>query len=511
MSEKTSLIIIGHGFPDCVLGAALVALREQLEGRFPEFRQVAKEKLAETLEEVALNPPDYVYLVGIGLGGQPERMEAPLDELKAHGSRVTWLSAIPMSARIAKSLGGRLEECVDIDRTLPQLAYHNFGPWGIDEATAHGLMTALNADDELHGIAMLIYQTMGFVNRVMEEPHKSHVLKLGIKALLKGKKVKIDGPLAAYEAAYHSYGHREIKGKSAPIEQMKALLRKVAPVDGVRVMILGESGTGKESVATHIHLNSLRWNKTMLSFNCASANPGLLEATFQGSKKGSYTGSTGDKKGLFELANGGTLFLDEIGDLPLEIQGVLLRILEEKCVLPLGADKEVPVDVRLITATNKDLWKMAQEGKFRLDLIYRLQEFTIRTSPLREVKEDLYPIANAIWRSRMTSELPVDAREPLKAYDWPGNVRELGNFLKFAEVMGGNDWQELLNQYLLTRGGAEYAEAKPEPEMPVELSKAVKWHCRRIYEKSGCNLTQAAKKLGIERNTLRKHLGGETE
>ncbi len=510
MSEKEPLIIMGHGHLDCILAGAIVSLRLQLDGHLPDYALVSREKLAETLEIAAQNPPPALYLVGIGLSKNRERIGVAMDVLKTGGCRVVWVSSMELSAGIAAVLGGKFEECVTYNH-LPHGAYELFGPWGQDEETAHGIADAREAAHEWHSVAHRIYKVAGFVNRVMNETHGAKVLKLSMKALLKGKKAKFDGELAVYEEVFGNHGHREIKGKTEPIERMKALLRKVAPVDGVRAMILGESGTGKESVATHIHLNSPRWNKTMLTYNCASANPGLLEATFQGSKKGSYTGSTGDKKGLFELASGGTLFLDEIGDLPLEIQGVLLRILVEKCVLPLGADKEVPVDVRLITATNKDLWKMAQEGKFRVDLIYRLQEFTIRTSPLRELKEDLPQIADAIWRDRMNVGLPYVAGEALKTYDWPGNVRELGNFLKFAEVMGGGDWLALLNQYLLTRGGSELVPKKEEQAIPVKLNDAVKWHCRRIYEESGRNLTQAAKKLGIERNTLRKHLGGEQE
>ncbi len=510
MSAKEPLIIMGHGHLECILAGAIISLRLQLDGYFPAYDLVARDKLAEALELVATNPPPTLYLVGIGLSKNRERIGVALDELKARGCRVIRVSSMELSVGLAAAVGGKFEECVT-EADLPHGVYEAFGPWGRDDEVACVIADALDAEHELHAVAERIYEVAGFVNRVMDETHGAKALKLSMKALLKGSKVKIDGDLAAYDKVYGNHGHREIKGKTEPIERMKALLRKVAPVDGVRAMILGESGTGKESVATHIHLNSPRWNKTMLTYNCASANPGLLEATFQGSKKGSYTGSTGDKKGLFELADGGTLFLDEIGDLPLEIQGVLLRILEEKCVMPLGADQEVPVDVRLITATNKDLWAMAEAGTFRVDLIYRLQEFTIRTSPLRELKDDLPRIADAIWRDRKNEALPYAAWEPLKTYDWPGNVRELGNFLKFAEVMGGDDWQYLLDQYLLTRGGAEVTPKKEEPTIPVKLNDVVKWHCRRIYEESDGNLTQAAKKLGIERNTLRKHLGAETE
>ena len=210
--------------------------------------------------------------------------------------------------------------------------------------------------------------------------------------------------------------------------------------------------------------------------------------------------------GVFELACSGTLFLDEIGDLPLESQGVLLRILEEKRLLPLGGTSEVEVNVRLITATNKNLWKMAKEGTFREDLLFRLQEFTITTVPLREMMEDVAEIADALWRGRKGVPLPDGADEVLMTYSWPGNVRELSNFLKYADVMGHGNWRDVLSRYLENRGTEEKTGGEDIPGvMPVRLDEVAAWHCERVYQQCG-SISRAAELLGIQRATLRRHL-----
>lgn len=190
----------------------------------------------------------------------------------------------------------------------------------------------------------------------------------------------------------------------------------------------------------------------------------------------------------------------------MESQGVLLRILEEKRLLPLGGTSEVEVNVRLITATNKNLWKMAKEGTFREDLLFRLQEFTITTVPLREMMEDVAEIADALWRGRKGVPLPDGADEVLMTYSWPGNVRELSNFLKYADVMGHGNWRDVLSRYLENRGTEEKTGGEDIPGvMPVRLDEVAAWHCERVYQQCG-SISRAAELLGIQRATLRRHL-----
>lgn len=511
MSREQSLIIVGYGYADCLLGGAIVALKEKEEGRGTELRVSSMNGLAGVLAGVLLQEklPGVIYLVGIGLGRNSRLLAEKIKSLGRSGVRVVWLSNQEMGEQEKACLSGLLEERIgDCDLYFTEMAYRLCAPWGKQEELAKYLAKAGRQEDPDYGRMLELAQTAGFVNRVMRsgDDHGRKVLAQYLNDLLSRRTGGESAAMRRYMDLFRLYGHREIKGRSGAVQRLKEMIIKAAPVDDVRVMILGESGTGKESVAVHLHLNSPRWNQTFLSFNCASSNPGLLEATFLGYRKGAFTGASGDKKGVFELASSGTLFLDEIGDLPLESQGVLLRILEEKRLLPLGGTSEVEVNVRLITATNKNLWKMAKEGTFREDLLFRLQEFTITTVPLREMMEDVAEIADALWRGRKGVPLPDGADEVLMTYSWPGNVRELSNFLKYADVMGHGNWRDVLSRYLENRGTEEKTGGEDIPGvMPVRLDEVAAWHCERIYQQCG-SISRAAELLGIQRATLRRHL-----
>ena len=211
------------------------------------------------------------------------------------------------------------------------------------------------------------------------------------------------------------------------------------------VLVTGESGTGKELVANAIHANSHRSGGALVAVNCSAIPESLLEAEFFGSRKGSYTGSTQDRDGFFQAARGGTLLLDEIGDLPLAMQSKLLRAIQERCIRPIGSPQEEPVDVRIISATHKDLASEVQAGRFRQDLYYRLNVIEIVIPPLRERREDLPALCHALLqRIANESGIPVPtlsgavldqlARDPL-----PGNVRELENLLHRAVTLSDED------------------------------------------------------------------------
>lgn len=511
MSRGQSLIIVGYGYADCLLGGAIMALKEKGEGRKPELRFSSMSGLAGVLAGVLLqeNLPGVIYMVGIGLGRNSRQLAEKIRLLGRAGVRVVWLSNQEMGEQEKSCLSGLMEERIgDCDLYFTEMVYQLCAPWGRQEDLARYLAKAGRQEDPDWGRMLELAQTAGFVNRVMRvgDDHGMKVLAQYLNDLLSRRAGGESAAMRRYVDLFRLYGHREIKGKSIAVQHLKEMIIKAAPVDDVRVMILGESGTGKESVAVHLHLNSCRWDQTFLSFNCASSNPGLLEATFLGYRKGAFTGASGDKKGVFELACGGTLFLDEIGDLPLESQGVLLRILEEKRLLPLGGAREVEVNVRLITATNKNLWQMAKEGTFREDLLFRLQEFTITTIPLREMMEDIAEIADALWRGRKGVPLPYGAVEVLMSYSWPGNVRELSNFLKYADVMGHGNWRDVLSRYLENRGTEEKTEGEDIPGvMPVRLDELTAWHCEKIYQQCG-SISRAAEMLGIQRATLRRHL-----
>ena len=223
-------------------------------------------------------------------------------------------------------------------------------------------------------------------------------------------------------------------GAGAQMQQLKATLRKVAP-SMAPVLIWGESGSGKELVARALHQCSHRADGPFVAVNCGAIPEALLEAEFFGARKGAYTGSVADREGLFQSASGGTLFLDEIGDLPLSMQAKLLRVIQERQVRPLGAAEEIAVDVRIVSATHKKLADMVQSGQFRQDLYYRLNVIDVNVPPLRERREDIPALAQALLGKITTeSRAAMPVMTPaflarLQALPLPGNVRELENTL----------------------------------------------------------------------------------
>lgn len=221
------------------------------------------------------------------------------------------------------------------------------------------------------------------------------------------------------------------------------MVQRVAPT-AATVLIYGESGTGKEVVAKAIHNASPRKDRPWVAVNCAAIPADLLESELFGHMKGSFTGAVADKKGLFEVANGGSIFLDEVSSLPLPLQGKLLRVLQEKEIRRVGGNDTIPVDVRVIAASNSNLEQMASEGKFRTDLYYRFAVITIDIPPLRDRKEDILPLATHFLKVETDGKegpaitLSKEAQDLLMAYGWPGNVRELENAIKHAVTFAQN-------------------------------------------------------------------------
>jgi len=236
----------------------------------------------------------------------------------------------------------------------------------------------------------------------------------------------------------HKFG--DIVGKSAALRKVLNQVEVVAPTDST-VLLLGETGTGKEVIARAILNVSSRSNRPFVKLNCAAIPSGLLESELFGHEKGAFTGAVSQKIGRFELANGGTLFLDEVGDIPLELQPKLLRVLQEQEFERLGNSRTVRVDVRLIAATNRDLEEMVAEKQFREDLYFRLNVFPIRIPPLRERSEDISLLVQYYvdkYSQRMNKQIDVVPEETMAAlcrYSWPGNIRELQNFIERAVIM----------------------------------------------------------------------------
>jgi len=322
-----------------------------------------------------------------------------------------------------------------------------------------------------------------------------------------------------------------IIGESRKIREVFKLIGRVARTDAT-VLIVGESGTGKELVAKAIHNYSGR-RGDFIAVNCAALPPTLLEAELFGYEKGSFTGATSSKKGYFEQAKDGTLFLDEIGELNVELQSKLLRVLQEKEIRRIGGEKPIKVNTRVIAATNKDLEEEVKRGKFREDLFYRLNVLKIEIPPLRERREDIPLLANHfIQKFSKEFRLPIKrltkrAADWLKNYDFPGNVRELENIILRAMLTSPLDvidiedlmikpskenpnFEEAIDEFVTTIFTVEQKEPNNLYEMVIKTAEKIL--ISKVLKFTKWNQVKASKVLGIHRNTLRakiKELGIE--
>jgi formate hydrogenlyase transcriptional activator len=299
----------------------------------------------------------------------------------------------------------------------------------------------------------------------------------------------------------------EIVGQSAALCRVLKQVETVAPTDST-VLIHGETGTGKELIARAIHNLSLRCSKPFVKINCVAIPTGLLESELFGHEKGAFTGAIAQRIGRFEFANGGTLFLDEIGDIPLELQPKLLRVLQEQEFERLGSTRTIHVDVRLVAATNSDLAQMVSQKQFRSDLYYRLNVFPIVIPPLRDRREDIPLLVSYFaqkYARRMKKRIdtiPTEVMNALSEYHWPGNVRELENIIERAVILSqGTDLHVSL---------PELKAAAREGAQPVtSLEAAEREHIVRALQAANWVIggpTGAAAKLGMKRTTLQSKM-----
>jgi transcriptional regulator with GAF, ATPase, and Fis domain len=304
-----------------------------------------------------------------------------------------------------------------------------------------------------------------------------------------------------------------ILGESTGIRELLKQLALVAPT-GASVLILGESGTGKELVAREIHDRSLRSDRPLITVNCASIPRELFESEFFGHLRGAFTGALRDRAGRFEAADGGTLFLDEVGEIPLELQGKLLRALQEGTFERVGDDRTRHVDVRVVAATNRDLEKETKAGRFREDLFYRLGVFPLRVPPLRDRREDVPLLAaHFVERAsrRLGGRLPRLGRgeaERLQGYDWPGNVRELQNVVERAVILsrgGPLRFEPLLQAASPHPPGSARGSGRPSLRTEWDLKRAAREAVVEALRESGGRIYGpggAAERLGVPPTTL---------
>src|SRR5256885_4596175 len=316
----------------------------------------------------------------------------------------------------------------------------------VRQPDAVGIILTAFTDVDVLIEAINLGQVYRYITKPWDAKEVRGVLQYGIERFhLQRENRRLAAQLSEYAGYLNQQLHGEfdfgnIIGESAALREVLAKVEQVAPTAST-VLLRGETGTGKELVAHAIHINSPREEKPFVRVNCAALAPGILESELFGHEKGSFTGAMARRPGRFELADGGTLFLDEIGDLPMEVQIKLLRTLQERELERVGGSETIKVDVRLISATNRNLEKMIEDGEFREDLYYRLNVFPINLPPLRDRLDDLGALVGhfiaKFARQMAVSGEPAapEALARLREYNWPGNVRELENIIERAMIL----------------------------------------------------------------------------
>ncbi len=295
---------------------------------------------------------------------------------------------------------------------------------------------------------------------------------------------------------------------SSSMEKLIAQAARAADSD-IAVLITGESGTGKELLAEYVHAASRRAGKPLVRVNCSAIADSLAESELFGHVKGSFTGAVEDHAGYFAQADGGTLHLDEIGDMPLPIQAKILRTLENSLIRPVGGKQEVPVDVRFVASTNKNLGELVERGEFRNDLYFRINPLQLHIPPLRERREDIAPLLRHFLARQPGREggkrFSVEAEKALLAYDWPGNVRELQNLVKVCALLSPGAIIEADDLPQAVRSATSPSPSAQPPAATSQsgrLEDAERHAIRTVLDEVGGNRRMAAERLGISVRTL---------
>ena len=358
----------------------------------------------------------------------------------------------------------------------------------------------------------------------LSKPFTDDELRISVKRALDNKHLK-DENLALRSQLYERFDFTNIIGENSNILEIFEEIKKVAPTDGT-VLLDGESGTGKELFASAIHTHSQRAARKFVAVDCSTFSTGLLESELFGHVKGAFTGATQNKAGIFEVADGGTLFLDEIANLNFETQGKLLRVMETHEFKPVGSSQAKTADIRIIVATNQDLKRLVEKGRFREDLYYRLNVFPVYIPPLRERKDDIPRLAYHFLKlfcketGKQIKGFSDDALELLVRQDWPGNIRQLKNVILRLVIMAEDDYLNIVNlmEHLHSK---RVTGMQAVPETLEELKSVKKQLLEERYgqtEKAflikalqSCdgNVTRAAQKVGMQRSNfhtlMKKH------
>ncbi|PTX63154.1 DNA-binding NtrC family response regulator [Kordia periserrulae] len=337
------------------------------------------------------------------------------------------------------------------------------------------------------------------------KPWKNNHLLASIQEILDGQAKTI--PTIIHKS--NTLNDSEIIGESPVMESLFVKLQKIAPTDA-NVLILGENGTGKDLIAKTIHQNSLRKNQPYVKVDLGALTPNLFESEIFGSKKGAFTDAQQDREGRFQIANGGTLFLDEIGNVDLQQQAKLLTVLQNRFITPLGTNEQIPIDIRLICATNQKIDRLADESYFRKDLIYRINTVEIWVPPLRERGKDVLLLAKHFLKvyaeKYFKPSMKFDASfiKKLQAHSFPGNVRELQFIIERAVIMA--DSQVLTEQDLVFSPIEQHLASDTHQNQTVNLDEVEKNTIVRVIEKNSGNISQSAKELGVTRSALYRRM-----
>ena len=346
----------------------------------------------------------------------------------------------------------------------------------------------------------------------LTKPFDMEELSIAVERAIQHKELRAEVKRLR-EAVSPDRGRGEMLGTSAAMRTVHELVDRVAPTEAT-VLITGETGTGKELVARAIHDRSLRASGPLVTLNCSAVPEPLLESELFGHVRGAFTDARTERKGLFAEAHRGTLFLDEIGEMPLAMQAKLLRAIDARVVRPVGGNSEVPVDVRVVAATHRDLLTAVEEGLFREDLYYRVNVVRVELPPLRVRGNDILVIAQAMLQrfatqcNKPVTRLSPAVAERLLAYSWPGNIRELRNCVERAVALARfdelvvEDLPEQIRQYK----ASHVLVAADDPEQLVPLVEVEKRYIQRVMEAVDGNKRQAARILGLDRTTLYRKL-----
>ena len=515
-AKKEVLLISGLGNLVDLCPSAAIALRLHPHARIAFSSRTA---LPDVLSQNLPGDDGEVHLLGVGLTGDPAQLETVLDDCKRHGVRVVWHSAaFPFPASLPDSLRDLLEIDFDAEAACLVEVLARSCKDGADFLVSLAQGKAKGAD------AKAWYERIEAVGWNFGGTHDFVPLERLVRDLADCvPPVRWDGPTLRLLDAFARWGGRELEAVGPVMRQLRRDIVRVAKSDAHRVLVTGENGTGKETVAMLLHVQSGRPGP-FLAFNCATVSRDLLESRLFGHAKGAFTGAGEKRPGLFREADGGTLFLDEIGELPLEMQGLLLRALQDGLVQGVGETDEVAVDVRVVAATNRDLAELVREGRFREDLYFRLSLVELHVPPLRERRDEFPVIVRNFWRKAMTNRRPLadDDLAALAAYDWPGNVRELHNVLERAALFPNRTVADLVAEEAkkcmsLRRGAGAGVPMVADPVADREarvppggdselLADVIHAHILKVLERHGGNRSEAARALGISRGTLRANL-----